>query len=143
MLVNSNADAASQEAPGSQIILMRSQPEEVQVTRSNAIQVLQNLHDNVAVMAQMQSMHLVRQDSINKTNAQLHTVNFLFNYANASKYEQLNEQYALIKHDIKAGHQMLAEMQDTIQHTRAAVGRWRVHVCSRYAIRRSIVSALA
>ena len=46
-----------------------------------------------------------------QTHAQMHSLNFFFNYCNSTRSRQLQEEYALVKQDIREGQAMLVKMQ--------------------------------
>ncbi len=76
----------------------------------------------------MQSSALKRQEQINKVSAQLHTLNFLFNYANSSRYRNLNDQYQLIRQDIRQGQSIVMRMQDSLKSQAESVEHLEANV---------------
>eukprot|EP00457_Paulinella_chromatophora_P009569 gb/GEZN01009638.1/.p1 GENE.gb/GEZN01009638.1/~~gb/GEZN01009638.1/.p1 ORF type:complete len:386 (-),score=83.91 gb/GEZN01009638.1/:130-1287(-) len=68
----------------------------------------------VGTVKQMLMAHGSRQEKINKANARMQSLNFLIHMSTASRLHGVQQQYGVVKHEIKEGQKRLLRLQQEV-----------------------------
>ena len=83
---------------------------------STALSALQSsaLGRTVTDLISFVQQQTVTQYNVNATNQQLHAMNFVMNYANATRNQTLSTQCTQLAEQVSVGHEMISSMRTTI-----------------------------